>query len=256
MHHVIKDHEQLSWIVTGYFDESATDGSTPTAVVGGMLINYENWGDLSDQWETLMGHFPELRPALHMKDFGQHGRFADMSASRRDSIFSEVAKIIDERRSYTLSASLDHADYNQRFSAATKANHSTYELCFIIAALEVGKLSEVNKYRYPVPLVIDEGNAYAEQVFRAHREMFRLSRQTGFPRNIGILSFGDDLKTPALQVADVICWGARRKATNTKFLEGTEPILSLLDPETAYLEAKLDSATMEELEMHFKAITG
>ena len=57
-------------------------------------------------------------------------------------------------------------------------------------------------------------------------------------------------------MADVICWGARRKATNTKFLEGTEPILSLLDPETAYLEAKLDSATMEELEMHFKAITG
>jgi hypothetical protein len=38
MHHS-NDPDREALVVTCYLDESATDGSTPTAVVGGLLVN-------------------------------------------------------------------------------------------------------------------------------------------------------------------------------------------------------------------------
>jgi hypothetical protein len=61
-------------MVTCYLDESATDGGTPQAVVGGLQMNESHFLGFDPAWREMLHDFG-LEPALHMKDFGPHGRF-------------------------------------------------------------------------------------------------------------------------------------------------------------------------------------
>jgi hypothetical protein len=58
-------HEQK---ITCYLDESATDGSTPCSVVGGVLINSSGHKQLVLEWKTLLDDF-DLWPGLHLREF-------------------------------------------------------------------------------------------------------------------------------------------------------------------------------------------
>jgi hypothetical protein len=177
---------------------------------------------------------------------------AHLSPSRRSQIFTEATSIIGLCRAYSISATLRHADYNKSFSGGTRRHHSPYELCFLIAALQVGKLSEVNGYTSQVQLVVDQGNAYAEQVRLAHAEMRRAIVKV-YPCNTGSLIFANDEMVPSLQAADIICWGARRKASKMRFLEGTDPIQALLD-HPQHFEAEFPAGDMAQLESHFDSL--
>ena len=66
-----------------YLDESATDGGTPKAVVGGILLDRERYALFNDEWEQIITR-RSLQPSIHMKDFGRHGRFAKMSSRHRE----------------------------------------------------------------------------------------------------------------------------------------------------------------------------
>lgn len=55
--------------VNCYLDESATDGGTPSAVVGGLVLNSSQLDHLDIEWSAMLHDF-DLSPGLHMKDFG------------------------------------------------------------------------------------------------------------------------------------------------------------------------------------------
>ena len=98
------------------------------------------------------------------------------------------------------------------FSKETQRGHSQYELCFIMVAMAVGKASAMNNYHDPVAFVMDEGNAHAEHVRLAHRELRNVQKSTSeFALNMGSLAFEDDEVITALQAADMISWAERRK---------------------------------------------
>jgi hypothetical protein len=242
-------------MMTVYLDESATDsGSSPIAVVGGVLLNFINYSELKEEWQRLLADFPELSPALHMKDFGSHGRLATLGASRRLAIFSRASEIISKKRTYSISASLSHGEYASAFSSETQRIHSQYELCVLLVALAIGKASVFNNYSEPIPFVLDEGNAYAEQVRRAHKEIRSIQKNSPqLELNIGGLTFEDDRSITALQAADIVCWGARRTATGTPFLAGTEPIKELLTDPSYHLSVPLEPSAMHALEAEFKS---
>jgi hypothetical protein len=237
--------------VTCYLDESATDGNTPTAVVGGVLLNSSGVASLDKHWGSMLDEFA-LRPALHMKDFGLHGRFASMSSQKKHTLFARAVEIIVEHRIYTLSATLDHDDYRNTFSEGTRFEHSAYELCFIATALGNGKAAEYYRYELPIAYIVDAGNPYAEHVVRAHQEMEKLSRESDFPRNVGSLTFGDDEKISALQAADIICWSARRRATSSKFPQGLTLLETLFDA-AGHLPVPIEKVALQALEDHFQS---
>lgn len=253
MHHS-DDPSRQALAVSCYLDESATDGSTPTAVVGGLLLNASFYKNLDLEWGSMLTEF-DLLPALHMKDFGLHGRFANIGADRLRAIFVRATSLIADHRIYTLSATLNHRDYQEAFSGLTRQHHSAYEMCFIMAALGNGKMAVRNNYNDPIAFVVDSGNPYAEHVRLAHREMEKLYKETGFPSNIGTLTFSGDESISALQAADIVCWGARRRAVALKFPAGMESIEYLFN-ETVHATIPVEKAALQELERHWSARLG
>jgi hypothetical protein len=217
-----------------------------------MLVDSSYYVNLDDEWGKMLDDF-ELRPALHMKDFGRHGRFADMKDDKQLKIFNRVAELIEYHKIYSMSASLEHKDYLDSFSVETRQNHSAYELCFLGAVLGNSKLAQRNNYQDPIAFVVDSGNPYAKQVSLAHREMEKLCREGGFPSNIGNLTFANDELVSALQAADVICWGARRKATLMRFPVGMAPIEPLLDIAHGHAHIPLEKAAFEALENNWQS---
>jgi hypothetical protein len=221
--------------------------------VGGILINSSGYAALSEKWEIMLDEFG-LRPAFHMKDFGLHGRFATIDNQTKAAVFKRACSIIEEFKIYSTSAILHHKDYRAAFSEETRRFHSVYELCFIVAALGNGKMAEHNDYAGPIALVVDRGNPYSEQVRRAHLEMVEINKQHGVPRNLGSLTFADDDEISALQASDIICWGARRKATSSRFPAELSPIENLLRNEDTHVQAEIPMKALQELESYFQSI--
>ncbi len=226
MHHSDTLTEQ-SVSLTCYLDESATDGGTPTAVVGGLVLNKSGFLFLDKKWKRMVDKF-NLHPALHMKDFGSNGRYSAKTEDERRKVLTRAATIIKKANIYTIAATLEHEQYKSIFPSKMRKVMSPYGLCFIICAMGNQAISEANNNHHPVAFILDSGNAYAKHVLEAHGAMYR-SQEAGNPLRLGSLTFEDDKRVSALQAADVICWAVRRRATGYSFKGGFEPIESILD---------------------------
>jgi len=254
LHHSVSE-QKLAAFMTIYLDESATETGgrkpSPVAVVGGILLDYPNYSELKESWIGMLDEFPELKPGLHMKDFGSHGRLSSVDSHRRRAIFSRASSIVGRNRTYTFSAILRHEDYVSALSENTRSTHSQYELLFIQVAMAICGAANLNEYDGPIAFVMDEGNPHAEHVRLAHKEMRVLQSRDDardLHMNLGGLTFENDEVIMPLQAADMISWGERRKSALVDFLEGTEPILDLLTNARHHLPAPIDLATMRSLE--------
>lgn len=111
--------------VTFYLDESATDGGTPDAVVAGVLLNESHFDALDKRWKKLVADH-HLGTSLHMKDFGKHGKHANLSEPEREAIFSDVVPIINTCKIYSIAATLTVAEYNSHFNPELKEEMGLY----------------------------------------------------------------------------------------------------------------------------------
>ncbi len=236
--------------VTCFLDESATDGSTPRAVVGGLLINEIGHELFLEDWKSFLDQFA-LWPGLHMKEFSKEGRFGDRTVSERKAIFSRAVDIINEYKIYSLYCCLPNDIFNDAMSDEAKKYHSQYQLCFLMAALANGKMATHNNYPEPIAIVMDQGNPNAERVRRGHREMKAIPPEEGLPRNLGSLCFKDDENELALQPADLICWSARRKVTGKPFRVEHKAIVAMLSDKEAHSEINLPEEGVRRMAAHF-----
>jgi hypothetical protein len=236
--------------VTCFLDESATDGSTPCAIVGGLLINEIGHKLFLEDWERFLDRF-SLWPGLHMKEFSKEGRFGNRTVSERKGVFSRAVDIINEYKIYSLSCCLPNDIYNDVMSDEAKKYHSQYQLCFLMAALANGKMAAHNNYAEPVAFVMDKGNPNAEDVRRGHKEMQDISLEEGLPRNLGSLCFKDDESELALQAADLISWSARRKASGKRFGVEHDAIVAMLSDEETHSPIDLPEEGVRKMAAHF-----
>jgi hypothetical protein len=189
-------------------------------------LNKEGFGILDDKWRELLARHSIL-PPLHMKEFRRpNGRLADVSNDRRRALFSDVAKVINESKIYSVAASLtpDHFQkyFDKKFRRETM---SVYGMCFVLCAHTNYLLAMQNKYDEKIPFLMDSGNQYAEQVRAAHASM-----QKGWKdMRVGSLTFDRDEDWSPLQAADVIAWASRVKAMGDSFNNGYEPLAALFD---------------------------
>jgi hypothetical protein len=212
--------------ITCYLDESATDGGTPSAVVGGVVFNDSYFHAFDEAWRQLLGRH-HLTPAFHMKDFKRNGRFASLGKRQRKLIFSEVVALVREYAILSLSSVLTVKDYNEVVDPFMQHNNgmSIYGACFLGCVSANVRLAADNEYDGPVHYMMDDGNQYRSQVqvsFDAFCDdpQWRIGRPLDFKR---------DEEVTALQAADLICWAARRHAVGGTFDGGFEPINNVLD---------------------------
>ena len=226
MHHSTKLNAQAV-AVTCYLDESSTDGGA-IAVVGGLALNKSGFIRLNKKWNRMIDKF-NLHPAVHMKDFGGHGRFGHLSFRDRLQILNLASQIIIDCNIFTIAVTLSQEQYRSTFPLDSPSRFSQYVLCFIGCVLGNQQIAEKQGYRSPVAFVLDQGNAYAAQVSMAHNEFSKVQKEQGHDMNLGSLTFEDDRRITAIQAADVVCWAARRRAAGFSFSGGFEPLEEILN---------------------------
>jgi len=250
MHHSRSPHRK-TMVATCYLDESATDGGSPIAVVGGVILESGDYELLAEEWSAMLDQF-SIRPSLHRKDYGLHGRFVSMPSGKKSDVFASACSIIKTYRAYTISVTLSSADYRESLSDISKSEHSLYELCCLGAIVSNGKMAAANNCHEPIALMLDSGNPFADQVRQAHKEAERYSKLYGIPGNVGSMTFQNDEDVPALQAADIVCWAARRKVSGSRFFTESKPMEELIDNESSHQSVSLGRDILQILEPMIK----
>jgi hypothetical protein len=233
-------------VITCYLDESGTDDLSPTAVVGGLVTNRSGFQGFDDAWTAFLKE--HSLTAIHMKDFGRHGKYAGLSDERRKAIFTDAVSLIKHYRVYTLAATLTTARFNLHFADVfDKDVMGVYGMCFILAAVLNHNQARSQNYPDRISYLMDTGNVYRRHVEEAHLQMQRF--QNAEFLHMGALGFDSDSEVLTLQGADVVSWTARRKLTGD-FRRGFEPLESILD-EPDHIQQEFPDDLMVELAQKF-----
>jgi len=232
----------MSSLLRSYFDESATDGGSPIAVIGGIMLQSDAYTWLDIAWQkAIVKH--SVEPLIHMKDFGQHGRLRDFPIASRQSLFTDLVNIINEERTITVPATVSTKEYKHYFSKPDKLD--LYSVCFVLLATAQGKHADSSGYEYNIPFLLDDGNDYKQAVERAHDFLVN-NFQKSHPLHCGTLAFGDDKNNSALQAADVVAWAVRRRSAGDRFTHGYEPLLGIFEGKS-HLEQAFEPDWMAEI---------
>ena len=228
--------------VNCYLDESATDGSTPQAVVGGVLLDRGGFVGFDMEWREFI-NARGLAPGLHIRDFGRKGRFSRVSNTDKSDIFADAVRMINQHKIYSVAATISHDKYRTILDLGTRQVMSVYGLCFILSAYENHRRAVFNKYTKNIGFILDSGNPYAGHVVGAHATL--LECQKSEPLNVGSLTFDQDDNVTALQAADVVAWSVRRRLVGMPFNNGYEPLVGIFDE--AHSEQSWDGDTLQPL---------
>jgi hypothetical protein len=89
---------------------------------------------------------------------------------------------------------------------------------------------------------MDGGNSHTHHVVRAFRALKKARQLQEY--NLESVSFGDDESVPALQAADMIAWGVRRRLCSG-LTKGFEPLAELFHVQ--HEEQQFSSEYLEEI---------
>ncbi len=65
--------------------------------------------------------------------------------------------------------------------------------------------------------------------------------------------FARDETVSALQAADIICWGSRRKESRSGFPKGLESIEAMIGDESSHHRSNIERSTLQEMEDYFRS---
>jgi Protein of unknown function (DUF3800) len=210
-----------------YLDESGTDDTCPKAVIAGILLDRPRFLRIEKEWSELLAE-KKIDPPLHMNEFGEHGIFGSMSPEDRFSLFTRAVDIINTFKIWSVSATLSKQEFNTYFATAGQlppqvASRVMYEFCLATLIHKIDSMVDEWKPKYnpKIAYLLDSGVPYPEVVIEVAN---KIEKAFGPPYNYETVTHGQDKKIPALQVADMVAWGVRRKVSNKTFLNGFEPI--------------------------------
>ena len=165
-----------------------------------------------------------------MKEFGKHGILGHLNYDQRYELFDQLEKVINYYKIFSVAFILDQKNFEEIIGNKIRKQIGVYGTCFMgCAHLIFGILHHSNYYKN-IAFILEDGNEHTRHIRRAHRNMLELQDQKIIKSNVGTLSFGS--KTlPALQAADIIAWGERRRVSGNLIGNGFQPIKAILDNE-------------------------
>jgi len=218
LHHS-EEKNRMAVSATCYIDESGTDSSSAVAVVGGVMLNQQQFFWLDVEWRKCLcrHHIPW---PLHMREFGPRGKLKDLRSEERRALFTDAVKVINETKGFSVVSTLNSDQYRTVFKGISSM--SMYAACFANLAMLNGLSAQMSDYQRNIAYVLDEGNDYKHEILEA----YPLLRNADL--RVGSLTFESDNGLSALQVADVVSWATRRKQAS-ELRSGFEPLTDLFD---------------------------
>ena len=226
MHH--SNEPNLQTMAFGcYLDESGTDDLSVKTVVGGLLLNRNNFILFDDDWKQLMKEM-NIKHPIHMKDFGQHGKLGYLSYSDRYYLFASIAGIINKYKIYSIAGVINQQQYNNILKLKKK-EFSPYGFCFLLCVYINHKEAINNNRWHNIAYLMAAVSEHSGQIKEVHEAIKKGQENNILELNVGSLAFDSPKKVTALQAADVIAWGVRKQLLQEPFNRGFECIEHIIN---------------------------
>jgi len=159
-----------------------------------------------------------------MKEFGRYGNLAYLKSCQRRALLADLLKVINEHKLATVAARLTTADYQESFAGLFDCKvMSVYGFCFLLSLVLQSRAVQACGYSLPIPITLDDGNQYKQQIVEAHSFILDQFQKTEDFINVGYLTIYSDDRLAALQAANLVAWTVRRACTG-KFIKIAEGI--------------------------------
>lgn len=113
MHHS-DDPKRGAFPIVCYVDDSGTQESGMSAVVGGPVIVKEDYGSFNLGWDHALTIHKVTGP-IHMKEFGRpDGRLGYLTDDERQALFSDLVTVINNHKLYSISSSITEQEFSIR----------------------------------------------------------------------------------------------------------------------------------------------
>ncbi len=236
MHHS-EDPNKKALALHCYIDESGTDKNNDpnniTAVMGGIVLDKDGFFAFDRKWQKLLRDNQDIK-AIHMKEFGLHGRLGHFSEEGKRVLFTEAANIINRYKIQSFDVSLNKKQFDNCVpQVIAKHMGGFYGFCFQLFVQSFHSYSLKEKLEDGIAYLLDDGNEFKQYILYSYDAIKRLQKGKIF-FHVGSLSFDDDEKVSALQAADIISWGVRRIQNIGELKNGFEPIHRILTKNHLY----------------------
>lgn len=209
IHHSLSDNRR-SVVFTCYVDDSGTEKQSKIVVLGGCVLDRENFRRFDDRWSKMLRRY--RIGALHMTDFVRpFGKHVGMYPELKIALFTEAVKTINSRKDSSISVALRHAEYKESVPIEVyRKTIGPYGVAFIHLALFNARVAEHHDYPDQIAYLVDEGSAFAEEIRVGHLFVKSWEASNTASVRTGALAFDSDERVSVLQGADVVAWSARR----------------------------------------------
>jgi hypothetical protein len=155
-----------SQVFTCYLDESGTDqNDSQVAVLGGLLLKMSQSYWLGEELHNCLSKHNIPWP-LHMHEFGRHGKLREVNSEDRRALFSDLVRVINDNKFYSVASTLSPDKYKQAFNGLTEL--SMYGASFVQVAMINGVKLRNGGSKDPVRYRHDDGNRYEKQIVEGH----------------------------------------------------------------------------------------
>jgi hypothetical protein len=132
MHHCENGDEAMTFL-TSYYDDSGSDDLSPVTAIGGPVMLKEACTAFNIVWLKLLEQYRVFGP-LHMTDFVRpHGKHIGMHFELKLALFSEIARLINEYKVYSVSVGIPQPDFRAAMpEEVRKELIGPYALAFLL----------------------------------------------------------------------------------------------------------------------------
>ena len=230
MHHRENGDEAMTFL-TSYYDDSGSDDLSPVTAIGGPVMLKEACIAFNTVWLKLLEQYRVFGP-LHMTDFVRpYGKHIGMHFELKLALFSEIARLINEHKVYSVSVGIPQPDFRAAMpEEVRKELIGPYALAFFCAVMinqGVARLIS-DKETVVMAYLVDHGSSHADQLLAAHGLLQKREAAAGGFRHTAAIGFDTDDRVSALQAADVIAWCARKRQISGALTKEFEPLNEVL----------------------------
>ncbi|MHB8084256.1 MAG: DUF3800 domain-containing protein [Dehalococcoidia bacterium] len=221
------DPDRKVWAFGCYLDESGTHDASPYTVVAGLLLNRNNFISLGVEWRDLLQRM-RIKTDIHMKEFGKHGKLGYLTEAERYFLFTNISGIINSHKIYSVAGVIDQQQYKEILNLDKRKEMSPYGFCFIMCAYANHIEAKNNNRQHDIGYLMSEVSEHRGQILETHAEMRKEQEEGLMPLHIGRIGFDYPKYVPALQAADIIAWGVRRRLIGDHFDQGFEYVQHII----------------------------
>jgi hypothetical protein len=228
--HQSDDPKRISLAVTCYSDDSASHEESEWVVVGGVVMNKHNFLRFDHFWKNMLKEF--RIEFLHMTDFTRpYGRYSTMPREMKIALFTTVAGLINDHKTYSISVAVPQAEFKALLSMEVyRKLMGPYALAFLITIAINCQLATMREYEGRIGYLVDKGSTHHhEQLNGAHSLILEWEKHLGRDSKTGAIAFDYDERVSALQAADAIAWAYHRKQESLDFGDEFSPLLKLFE---------------------------